>query len=285
MKKLAVVAAVGAALLLGCETLGRLGLQIERPDVTVESVAPTRLSFSDAEITTSLLVTNPNAAGIRLTGFSYVVDVEGVEFISGEQTEGLDIAAFGQTSVEFPVVIGFPALIDGVRAVRGRQEVEVVVSVELHFDLPVLGAVEVPVRQATTLPVVRPPRLRAADLVLDSITLSGARLELTVRFDNPNGFAVGLDSVAYAFSVRGQTWVAGQTQTPHVVPPGAAHDIAVPMTISFTALGRTVRDILLDDEPIAYELVARADLRPRIDLLPPVVLPFESEGRLELRRR
>ncbi len=285
MKKPVLLVAMGATLLLGCETLGRLDLQIERPEVTVESIAPTRLSFSDAEITTSLRVTNPNAAGIRLTGFSYVVEVEGGEFLSGDQSEGLDIAGFGQTSVEFPVVIGFPGLIDGVRAVRGKHEVEVAVSVELRFDLPVLGAVRMPVQQAVTMPVVRPPRLRATELVLDSITLSGARLELTVRFENPNGFALRLDSVAYAFSVRGQTWVAGQTETPRVVAPGAAHDIAIPMTISFTAFGRTVREILLDEAPIAYALVARADLRPQLDLLPPVVLPFESEGRLELRRR
>lgn len=285
MKKLMVIAVSAVVLLAGCETLGRLGVRVERPTATVERFVPTRLSFSEAELMASILVTNPNAIGIRLRGFSYVVDVEGVEFLSGEQDQGLEIAAHGQSTVDFPVLIGYRGLVDGVRAARGRDDVEVSLSVELRFDVPVLGEVRLPVQQAVTMPVVRPPGLRATALALDSITLTGARLELTVRVDNPNGFWLGLESLAYAFTVAGQTWVAGQTDRPQVVAARASHDIRIPLAISFAALGRTVRDILLDDAPIAYQLVAHADLRPELALLPAVVLPLESEGQLELRRR
>ena len=285
MRRYIVPMTVAILALSGCETLSRIGVGVERPTATVESVLVTGLTFSEAELTTTIRVENPNAVGISLTGFTYAVEIEGVEFLSGEQSRGFEIAAHGESRVDFPVAIGFANIIDTVAAVRDLDEADVAVSAELWFELPVIGRVVVPVRQSATVPVVRPPVIRATDLVLESITLTGARLGLVLEMDNPNAFSFVLDSLAYSFSVDDRTWVSAATESSLAVPSRGAREIAVPVSISFSALGRAARELLLGGDSFSYTLVARAAIRPDLDILSPVTLPLEQEGRISIRRR
>lgn len=285
MKRVMVLAAIAVLTFFGCETPGRVGVGVERPAASVEAVSVTGLTFSEAEITTTIRVVNPNAVGVSLTGFGYTVEVEGVELMSGDQTRGIEIAARGESTIDFPVELGFANLIDTVSAVGGLDEADVAITAELRFDLPLVGRVVVPVRRSVIVPVVRSPMLEATDLVLESITLTGARLGLVLRIHNPNAFSFALDSLAYSFSVDDRAWVSAATDSPLVVPAGGGRDIAVPVTISFSALGRAARDLLLGGDSFPYSLVARAAISPDLEIFPSVTLPLEREGRISIRRR
>jgi len=187
MKKIMLAGLATLLLLTGCESLRRIGLSIERPTATVSGVSVSRLDFREAELTAEILVDNPNAVGITITGFTYTLIIEGVEFLAGTQTRGVSIPAFGERAFEFPVAVGFRNVVDTVGAVGDRDEANYTLDIDLSFELPVLGDVTVPVRREGTFPIVRPPTVRVADLVLDSLTVSGARLSLSVEVENPNG--------------------------------------------------------------------------------------------------
>lgn len=276
-----------AAILLftGCESLRRIGLSIERPTATVASVSVSRLDFREAELTTEVLVDNPNAVGITLTGFSYTLTVEGVEFLSGTQTRGVSIPAFGERGFEFPVTVGFRNVVDTVGAIGDRTEASYTLDIDLSFELPVLGDVTVPVRREGTFPIVRPPTVRVADLVLDSISISGARLSLSVAVENPNGFAFTLESLSYAFAVNERIWFDGATDRRRTIAAHGSGDVTASFSLSFTEFGRTVRDLLLGDDALDYSFVAEAGIDPEVDLIPTVTLPFNRSGRIDLRRR
>lgn len=284
MKRILPVLVVGFVLLSGCETLRGLLLSIERPTARVESASVTRLTFADAEITTRIVVENPNAVSVTLTGFSYALDVEGVEFLSGDQREGLQIEAFGESEIDLPLRIGFRDLRDTLDAVRGEDDAAYAVEVDVRFDLPALGAVTIPVRREGTFPIVRPPSVRVVALRLDSIGITGAELSLTMGVENPNAFAFSLESLDYAFAVDDRLWVDGATDRPRTVPANGSEDVTADFRISFAAFGRTVRDLLLGDEEIAYSFVSHARIDPEIDLIPTVAFPFEREGTIPLRR-
>ncbi|HKJ84666.1 MAG TPA: LEA type 2 family protein, partial [Spirochaetia bacterium] len=157
MKRIMLAGIAVLLLLTGCESLRRIGLSIERPTATVVGVSVSRLDFREAELTAEILVENPNAVGITLTGFSYTLVVEGVEFLSGTQTRGVSIPAFGERSFEFPVTVGFRNLVDTVGAMRDRDEASYTFEIDLGFELPILGEVTVPVRREGTFPIVRLP--------------------------------------------------------------------------------------------------------------------------------
>ncbi len=284
MKRILPVVVAGLVLLSGCETLRSLLPTVERPTARVESASVTRLTFTDAEITTTIVVENPNAVSITLSGFSYALDVEGVEFLSGDQSEGLEIEAFGESTIELPLQIGFRNLRDTLDAVRGRDEASYAVEVDLQFSLPALGAVTIPVRREGTFPVVRPPAVRVGSLQLDSIGITGAELRLTLEVENPNSFAFSIESLDYAFAVDDRLWTDGSTDRPRRIPANGTDVVTAEFRISFTAFGRTVRELLLGDDDISYSFVSRARIDPELELIPTVTFPFEREGTIPLRR-
>lgn len=285
MKRMLLLVLVASALFGGCQSLRELGLGVERPTAHVESVALSRLSFEDAELTAEIAVDNPNAVAIRLTGFSYRLDIEGDEFLVGDQPKGMAIAAFDESTVEFPVELRYENLFATYDSIRRKDEAEYALEVVLRFDLPVLGQISIPLRREGTFPVVRRPSVRVAELALDSITIAGARLSLTVAVENPNGFALGLESLDYTFAVQGREWMDGSTARPQRIPAHGSGEVTTSFSLSFAAFGRTVRDLLLGDDAIEYAFSAEATVDPELELVRVVRLPFTREGRIDLRRR
>ncbi|MFW5689007.1 MAG: LEA type 2 family protein [bacterium] len=276
---------VSAMALGGCESLRELGLSVERPTARVESVSLSDVTFSDLEVLTDISVENPNAVGVTLAGFSYVLDVEGSRFLSGDQREGLRIEPFGGSSVLLPLRIEYENVLAAYESVREQDEARFAINVDLQFELPVLGAITLPLRHEGTFPVVRPPVVRVAQLTLDSIRIDGARMSLTLELDNPNGFDLAFSDLSFAFSVQERVWVDGSFDRPRVVPANGSGSVTTEFGLSFSAFGRTVRDMLLGEEAIAYSFVASATVDPGLPIMPSVTVPFSREGAIDLRRR
>ncbi|MFW6293024.1 MAG: LEA type 2 family protein [Spirochaetota bacterium] len=285
MKKVMLAGLAALLMFTGCESLRRIGLSIERPTASVAAVSVSRLDFGEVELTAEVLVDNPNSVGITLTGFSYTLVVEGVEFLSGTQVRGVSLPGFSERTFEFPVTVGFRNVVDTVGAIGERDEASYALDVDLSFEVPVLGTVTVPVRREGTFPIVRPPTVRVADLVLDSLSISGARLSLAVEVGNPNGFDFTLESLSYAFAVNERIWFDGATDRRRTIAANGREDVTASFSLSFAEFGRTVRDLLLGDDALEYSFVAEAAVDPEIDLIPTLTLPFNRSGRIDLRRR
>ncbi|MFW5689575.1 MAG: LEA type 2 family protein [Spirochaetota bacterium] len=284
MKRALLLAAVTLVVFGGCETLRWLGIAVERPSARLERVSLARLNFDEAELAAEFTVENPNAVGITLTGFSWELEIEGERFLAGDQSRGVAIDAFGESSFDVPISFRFENLFATYDAVREQDEVAYTLRLELRFELPILGVVTIPLREEGTFPVVRPPSVRVAELRVDSISITGARLTLVVDVENPNGFGVTLDSLDYAFAVQDRVWVDGATDRSRSIAANASGEIAAGFQLSFTAFGLTLRDLLLGAETIDYTFNAQAVISPDLDLVPTLTLPVTRQGRVDLRR-
>jgi len=266
-----------------CETL-RSVLEVRRPTARVESVQVTGLTFSDVELTAQVAVENPNAVSISLSGFSYQVAVEGNQLVSGREDGGLTIAAEGSSTVALPVALSYEEIRRVVDAYRQQDELAYDVAVDLSFELPVLGDVTVPVRREGTLPVVRLPRVSVSSITLESIGFTGAEVVLGVAVANPNAFAFDLSALDYRLTVQDQVWVDGQMDRERTLGPQASQEFELAFSLSFSALGRAVRDVLLGDDEIRYDFEGSIAIAPDLELLDATTIPVNLSGSLPLRR-
>lgn len=278
-------ATVAAVLLLSsCASLRELGLVVERPTARVESVSVTRLDFEGAGLVTRVIVENPNAVGITLAGFDYELEVEGEPFLSGERDRTLAIDAFDEAVVELPLDLAFEDLFAAYENARDQEELAYRVRLNLSFDLPMIGAVTLPLQQEGTVPVVRPPRLRVASLTVESMSITAASLELRIQVENPNGFAMTLESLDYTFAVRDRVWASGASDRPQTVPANNTGELTTQFSLSFASFGRTVRDLLLGADELTYQLSASAVVSTDLPMVPTVTLPYTRDGRIDLER-
>ena len=267
----------------GCETLRGL-LAVQRPRVRLESLAVSRLGFEEIELTALLAVENPNPVGVSLAGFGYRLDLAGNRFVSGDQTEGVEIAAGGVSRLTVPVALGYREILQTVAAARDADELPYRLAFDLRFDVPGLGRISVPLEGEGMVPVLRLPTLRVDSLALTSLSLTGAELTLTLEIANPNGVAFSLDRLEYAFAVQERDWVDGVTTRAQRIAARSAGTVTLPFRLSFISIGQSARALLTGDQAISYRLAAAAVVKPDFDLVPPTELPFAVSGSIPLRR-
>ena len=274
--------AVGIFAVSSCATIESL-LEVERPVTRVESVRLVGLSFTGADLVADLQIENPNRIAVTLSGFDYTVAIEGRTLLTGTSREALAIAAFATSRVSVPFSVAYDGVVALVERALEQDDLAYELAVTFAFDVPVLGTVSVPLSYQGTIPVVRPPAIRVASLAIGAIGINGADLTLGLRIENPNRFAVAL-AFDQSFVVGGQTWVDGSVERV-TIPARATADIPVPFRLSFTAFGRTVRELLLGADSVSFTYSGDLFVEPDIRLVPRTRLPFALSGSVPLSRR
>lgn len=138
----------------GCATLESLGgLGFERPGVSVDEVRLRGLTLSGVDLVFDLEVDNPNAFEVVLGRIDWGLDVEGRSLLEGEQREGLSIPSQGRETTQVPVRLDFLELYRAYESLRGRERANYELGADLWFDVPVVGAVRVPVTKRGEVPL------------------------------------------------------------------------------------------------------------------------------------
>lgn len=143
-----------AVVAAGCSTLEALGgLGFERPGVSVQDVRVRGLSLSGVDLVFNLEVDNPNAFEVVLGRIDWGLAVAGRSLLSGEQREGLEIPAEGRHTTDVPVRLNFVELFRSYETLRGRDRADYELGADLWFEVPVVGAVRVPVTKTGEIPL------------------------------------------------------------------------------------------------------------------------------------
>jgi len=77
------------------------------------------------------------------------------------------------------------------------------------FNVPVLGAVRIPVSKSGEFPLIKLPKLSFNALKLERLTLNGAEMKLGIKMSNPNVFSMLLDKMQYDFKLNDLSIVSG----------------------------------------------------------------------------
>ncbi|MDP9121852.1 MAG: LEA type 2 family protein [Acidobacteriota bacterium] len=127
-----------------CASSGHL---FEAPRVELAGIELTGLSLSAAELRLDFQVRNPNRLRLVLLGVVYKVRVEGQPLLDSSWDERTEVAARGLGRFQLPVKIGLLDLYRVARSIRGKERPLYDVDALFRFDVPVLGAITVPVHR------------------------------------------------------------------------------------------------------------------------------------------
>jgi LEA14-like dessication related protein len=106
---------------------------------------------------------------------------------------------------------------------------------------------------------------------------------LELELQNPNRFAVFLESLNYRLRVGGRDWVTGMRQEAARVPENGKTRLAIPINLDFAALGGSVYQMIVGGESLRYELQATVVAGTSLAVLKRATLPFQLSGELRIQ--
>lgn len=267
--------------LLGCATLQQLA-NIQQPQLNVENVRLTGMSFETLDLAFDIKIKNPNPLAINLAGFDYDFQINDASFLKGQQNQPMAIQAMGESAVQIPLTLTFKDLYSTFQALKNEDSSAYKLLGGLSFNLPVLGATRLPISKSGKLPNLKLPDVKIAALKLNKLSFSGADLELKLNVVNPNTFNFLLSKLNYDFAVNGKSWVKGITQNALQVKEKGESTIAIPISLNFLEMGSTIYQMISGNQKLNYKLLGNLDLKSSLPLLGAVSLPIDRSGELNI---
>ena len=265
----------------GCAGLEYLLSPPERPTAEILSVDLTGLSFDYAEATAVVEVRNSNDVALDMDSLTYSMSIGDFVPVSGNAVtgdSGLRIPAEGSVDVEVPMRVTYEDLFSSVSGIADRSETEYTATVVPAVSVPLLGVVELPLEHTGTIPVLRLPELSFDGIELRSVGLSSAKLGIGMRIDNPNDAALIPRSLPYEFAIDGRTILSGDLDVDAVVEGNAETRQVLTVEIPFFDVGRSFRDAIFGEAPLAYSLDGSFTFGLDLPLVPDTTIPFSFDG-------
>jgi LEA14-like dessication related protein len=257
---------------------------LQRPNVALDRMHISGLSFEDIDLIFDLKVNNPNSIKISLAGFDYDFFLNNNSFVKGQQDKGLSIEANGESIVQVPINLKFTDIYQTYNSLKNNDSTDYELKLGFAFDIPVLGNVRVPVSTKGMLPMVKFPSFSIQSLKLDRLSFNGADLKLQIAVDNPNAFALNLDKMDYQFAVNGNSWINGLSQNVTRLNQKGQGIIDIPISLDFLKVGQSVYQLLTGNNQLNYNFSGDFDVSTSITEFGTVKLPIEKTGQLNLTK-
>ena len=269
------------ALLGSCASQESLSRFAGDPEVGIEKMEISDITFDGIEVMFTLSVENPYPVGITLDRYEYDFLIEGNSFVAGEQEEGLSIAAHETSYVGLPLSFSFEELRSATASMKGKEEVPYSLRVGMDIETPVAGR---PLKLSRTsegkLPVPRVPRVSIKDVIITKFGLTEIFLEFGISVTNPNVFEVTLGSMDYSFSVNDRQWLSGETSESYLFAPEDTRTLYIPLELNYMQVGRVVVDMLMSDEELSYRIEGSSSVGAHTERLsiPEHPFSFDTSG-------
>ena len=194
------------------------------PTISFENLQVNYVDFQEVDTEFVFTIDNPNPVGINIDEFSYALRFSDVEWVNGNDPDGLLLNAAGASTVSLPTHIVFLDLYEMVQASRGldslpfrldgdfglRMDESVVVTEgETAEEDPEADVLQLPYDVDGDFPALRRPqfslqRLRVADYSWDQLAL-----ELILDVDNEHASNLIFQRFSYDVDLGNGSLISG----------------------------------------------------------------------------
>jgi LEA14-like dessication related protein len=257
-----------------CATLRQiLAGQVKAPTVRITGMDVDDLSLERVKSTFKIQITNPNPVALSLQGLNHALSLEGKTVAKGNATKGIQLAANGSSTTDLQVTIPLVEAASTLLALLQKKEVDLKLVSNLTFRTPI-GPLTVPTTYKTKMPVPQIPKVTVKNFAITSASLSGIGVEILTHVQNPNGFKLPVDGLAFDVKLNGHQVLTHKPVAGFPVPAQGSRDVKLPFTVSLVDVGLSAAK-LATNPTLSWQV--NADLNAGV-----LQLPFNASGAVPL---
>jgi len=250
------------------------------PTVRFDTVNVRSIDFDKADLDFVFQVDNPLPLKVGLASLTYALSLEGVDFLSGKDPDGVKLRAEASSPLPLPLTLRWKKAAELLAATRGKDDLGFGLEGNLGFNTPA-GVATLPYRAGGTVPALRRPTFRFAGLRLKDLQLAQdrARLALDLGVTNLGGATIGLHDFKYRFRLGDNNVARGNTGELASVGGDTEKTVALPIDITLSKLGKSVLDALTSRGKIQTGLAADLTVSTPFGKVP---LSIDESGKLQV---
>ena len=272
-------------ILSGCAELLQLLQQsnVQKPTAQVVNAKLNGLSFSQADLLFDIQINNPNSIGVSLAGLDYGLKINDFSLFSGNKNDALTVEAQGTSTVQIPLSLKYEDIYKTVKTLTNQSKSIYAFEGGLSFDLPVLGKVRIPVSKSGELPLLRLPKVSVKSINMETLSWSGAALNLDVAVSGAGGLNLFIDNLSYNLTIAGKNWVGGDISKRLAVNTQGEQIISIPFKLDFLKMGRSLYDIVTGDAVLDYRFDGNMMISSDNPLLKATNFSFEDLSKIKIK--
>jgi LEA14-like dessication related protein len=257
-------------------------MNVQKPTVEITNAKISKLSFDDLDLLFDIQINNPNTVGISLAGFDYDLLINENSFISGNQSDQLQIDAQKSNTIQLPVTLKFLDIYNTFNDLKNNDQSKYQIKCGLNFDIPVIGKTRIPISKIGDIPLLKMPKFSFSSVKLKNIGITGANLILEAKFNNPNTFSMLIDQMSYTFQVNGKNWLTGNASQKLSTDNKAESIIEIPVSLDFLQMGSSLYQLISGGTNLNYNFTGKLDIKNSHPLLNSLSLPFNESGKFDI---
>ena len=209
----------------------------------------------------------------------YALAFEDVEWLSGDDPDGLVLTAEGASELALPVSLEYAELWGMVQAVRGQDDIDFGLDGSFGFDTPI-GPLDIPYDERGGFPAPRRPEISLKKVKLKDLSLQGASFDVKLDVDNDHGSNLFFQNLDYELSLAGVDVGGGFIDDWGTVEGANQQTLSIPVEVSFAQAGTALYQVL-QGEQLKVDIAGDVDVDTPFGIVP---LEFDRSKQVSLER-
>jgi LEA14-like dessication related protein len=262
-------------------SLEDLGLDAFMPTVQFKRLKVTDLDFKRIDTDFVFSIENPNPIKVKLSSFSYDLDLAGNDLINGNQQDGLALEARGESKLVFPVGVVFADLFQLVGDLKGKDSVPFAFKGKIGFNTP-LGEIKIPFQDTGDFPVIHLPRVGFKAVRVGKLDLlrQTATLNVDLGLAHDGGAALAFDGFDYHIDLGGRKVAEGVLEHLASVAGGSEQVVSLPVQLNLLDLGATIVEAITKKTKLDVGLGATVSIGTPFG---PVPFTIDERGNVDVK--
>ena len=286
------------------------------PEISFSHLEVAEIDFEHVDSSFVFVVDNPNPVGFSIDRFDYALDFSEIEWLSGDNPDGLVLNPEDESEVALPVSIVWMELYDTVEALRGSDTIDFGlngnVGVRLASDTLIFSeqeeagnmgtsslqedsegyVFELPYDVLGDFPALRRPSLSFRKLKVVDYSLSELKLRLNLNVDNEHASNLLINRFAYELKLGNADVISGVAENLNQTIVGASLDestsevnaqanriLSLPINIDLQEAGAGLLSLLQSSSSPAVDLTGSIDLETPFG---PATLSVDETGSVDV---
>jgi LEA14-like dessication related protein len=276
-----IIAFIAATMVAGCSSIDEVIESAPKPSARVLGAGVRNLSLQSLDLVFDVEVSNPYGVSLPLVDLTYTLASSETRLLSGSIKPSGSVPANGTSVVQLPARLDLAAVLKTLPRVKPGAVVPFQAQLNLLVDVPLLGEMTLPLERSGEIPVPALPEITLLSFYVGTLDIDELSAEARLRVKNTNKFRIDLAKIRFDLALDGRNVASTHLRASTKLGPGQAAVVRIPLSLSPSALGAGVLDIL-DGGDTGYTMSGRLDV---ITPYGELALPFSQRGNTTLRHK